>query len=96
MITRSHRGSAIMLWGSLPDDQSEEVGRRREAPRPAQCCTSKSNGCSKGPRGRQFVEDFAGQWLDLVDIDFTEPDRKLYREFDISSKTRCWMKRIGS
>lgn len=34
-------------------------------------------------RGRDFVRDFAGQWLDLVDIDFTEPDRKLYPDFDI-------------
>ncbi len=27
--------------------------------------------------------DFASQWLDLIDIDFTEPDQKLYRDFDI-------------
>jgi hypothetical protein len=31
---------------------------------------------------RRFVEDFASEWLDLDQIDFTEPDRKLYREFD--------------
>jgi hypothetical protein len=34
-------------------------------------------------RGRRFVEDFAAQWLDLSEIDFTEPDRKLYRGFDL-------------
>lgn len=32
---------------------------------------------------RQFVMDFTHQWLDLVDIEFTEPDRKLYRGFDV-------------
>lgn len=31
---------------------------------------------------RTFVEDFAAEWLDLDQIDFTEPDRKLFRDFD--------------
>lgn len=35
-----------------------------------------------GPRGRQFVTDFAAQWLDLELIDFTEPDSKLFPDFD--------------
>jgi len=29
-----------------------------------------------------FVRDFAAEWLDLDQIDFTEPDRKLYKGFD--------------
>jgi hypothetical protein len=37
----------------------------------------------KGPGLRRFVDDFSSEWLDLDQIDFTEPDRKLYREFDI-------------
>jgi hypothetical protein len=37
----------------------------------------------QGRHREQFVKDFAAQWLDLVDIDFTEPDRKLHREFDV-------------
>jgi hypothetical protein len=32
--------------------------------------------------GRRFVADFAAEWLDLNLIDFTEPDRKLFPEFD--------------
>jgi mono/diheme cytochrome c family protein len=35
-----------------------------------------------GEGTRRFVEDFAAEWLDLDQIDFTEPDRKLYPEFD--------------
>jgi hypothetical protein len=31
---------------------------------------------------RRFVEDFTSEWLDLDQIDFTEPDRKFFREFD--------------
>ena len=31
---------------------------------------------------RRFVSDFAAEWLDLDQIDFTQPDSKLYPEFD--------------
>src|SRR5262245_22341229 len=34
------------------------------------------------PKGRRFVEDFVGQWLDLRTIDATMPDPYLYPEFD--------------
>jgi len=34
------------------------------------------------PAGRQFVADFAAEWLDLDQIDFTQPDRKRYGSFD--------------
>ncbi|OUX52533.1 MAG: hypothetical protein CBE43_00370 [Rhodopirellula sp. TMED283] len=30
----------------------------------------------------EFLTHFADQWLDLVDIGFTEPDRKTHRDFD--------------
>lgn len=35
-----------------------------------------------GPGGRRFIEDFAAEWLDLDQIDFTEPDAKLFPNFD--------------
>ena len=31
---------------------------------------------------RQFITDFAAEWLDLDQIDFTQPDRKRYWQFD--------------
>jgi hypothetical protein len=34
------------------------------------------------PKARAFAENFVGQWLDLRQIDFTLPDKKLYPEFD--------------
>lgn len=40
----------------------------------------------KDPRGKQFVKDFADEWLDLRLIDFTTPDRRLYRTFDTTVK----------
>jgi mono/diheme cytochrome c family protein len=36
----------------------------------------------KGPRASAFTENFVGQWLNLRDIDFTEPSPILYPEYD--------------
>jgi hypothetical protein len=33
-------------------------------------------------RGRVFLQDFAAEWIDLDQIDFTEPDSKLFPTFD--------------
>lgn len=30
-----------------------------------------------------FVNDFTDQWLDLADIDFTQPDRRMHGDFDL-------------
>jgi hypothetical protein len=34
------------------------------------------------PKAQAFTDNFAGQWLGLRDIDFTEPDQSLYPEYD--------------
>ncbi|MGE3809294.1 MAG: DUF1588 domain-containing protein, partial [Gemmataceae bacterium] len=34
------------------------------------------------PRGRRFAENFAGQWLELRNINETSPDPAIYGEFD--------------
>ena len=33
------------------------------------------------PRSNQFVEHFAGQWLQLRNLDSTEPDKSIFTEF---------------
>ncbi len=33
-------------------------------------------------RWMQFVKDFSAEWLDLDQMDFTQPDRKRYRRYD--------------
>lgn len=38
----------------------------------------------KGKHLDHFVADFTDQWLDLADIAFTEPDRRMYRHFDLT------------
>ena len=73
---------SYFLTGSTPDERLSQLadeGRLRQ--------TSVLQGeahrlLNEGKAERRFVTDFAAQWLDLDQIDFTEPDRKLFPEFD--------------
>ncbi|HYE99562.1 MAG TPA: DUF1592 domain-containing protein [Planctomycetota bacterium] len=68
---------SYFLWSTMPDeallkaDLSTPAVLRFEVER-----------LLKDPRAERFVKNFTGQWLDLRDIDFTEPDPSLYPEFD--------------
>ncbi len=77
---------SYLLWSTMPDDellkladegrlkQKDELKRQLER-------------MLVSPKAKQFTENFVGQWLGLRDIDFTEPDRRLYPEFDDLLKT---------
>ncbi|MCG8652699.1 MAG: DUF1592 domain-containing protein, partial [Pirellulales bacterium] len=71
-----------MLWDSMPDDELFRLAEAGELKRP-EVLRRQLRRMIAGERGRRFIENFSAQWLDLVDIDFTEPDRKLHRDFDI-------------
>lgn len=53
-----------------------------------------------GPGAGRFVRDFAAEWLDLDQIDFTEPDRKLFKGFDgvvkqsMLAETHCFLEEM--
>jgi hypothetical protein len=73
---------SYFLWNSMPDDELltlAEQGRLHD-PRVLHAQVERM---LDDPRGRHFVRDFAAQWLDLSEIDFTTPDRRLYPEFDV-------------
>jgi hypothetical protein len=72
---------AYFLTGSPPDDELAALadsGRLRD---PA-ALRGQAERLLAGQGGERFMEDFAAEWLDLDQIDFTEPDRKLYPDFD--------------
>lgn len=72
---------SYFLWSSMPDAEllrlaregklSDSVVRHAQVER-----------MILSPKFERFVENFCGQWLDLRDIEFTTPDKKLYPEFD--------------
>lgn len=69
------------LWSSMPDDELlalADAGRLREP----EVLRAQVERLLRDPKSARFVENFTGQWLDLREIDFTEPDMRLYPEFD--------------
>ena len=56
---------------------------RKESCATRKSCMRKSTVSSMMAVLRYSSEIFADQWLDLVDIDFTDPDRRLHNDFDI-------------
>ena len=73
---------SYFLWGTMPDAELLQLAANDRLREPA-VLHDQVERMLADSRGRQFVPDFAGQWLDLSEIDFTEPDRRLYGGFDL-------------
>ncbi|UUO06195.1 DUF1592 domain-containing protein [Blastopirellula sp. J2-11] len=72
---------SYLLTGSTPDEQ---LRRLADAGKLQDKGTLQAEAARllSGEKGHQFIHDFAAEWLDLDQINFTTPDRKLYRDFD--------------
>ncbi len=73
---------SYFLCGSMPDEELRSAAANGGLRTPKQL-RQQTDRLLTTPRGHRFVEEFSAQWLDLVDIDFTEPDRRLFRDFDV-------------
>ncbi len=72
---------SYFLWSAPPDDTLRDLADRGTLHELA-TLSGQVERMLASPRSRAFVENFVGQWLDLRQIDFTLPDKKLYPEFD--------------
>ncbi|HEX8911576.1 MAG TPA: DUF1592 domain-containing protein [Humisphaera sp.] len=72
---------SLWLWNSVPDDELMDLGRRGKLTDPA-VLRAQVDRLLADRRSDRFVADFLDQWLNLRDIDATDPDRRLYPEFD--------------
>lgn len=72
---------SYFLWNRMPDEELMAAAGRGEL-FSIKGIKGQVQRMLEDPRGANFVSDFADQWLDLCDIDFTEPDPKLYRDYD--------------
>ncbi|MDG1894611.1 MAG: DUF1592 domain-containing protein [Fuerstiella sp.] len=73
---------SYFLWNSMPDEKLMTLADAGQMHEP-EVLRQQLNRMLKDGRGQNFVKDFAAEWLDLSEIDFTEPDRKLYSGFDV-------------
>jgi hypothetical protein len=72
---------SYFLWSSMPDDELLLLAVAGKLSQP-EILREQVERMLRDPKSSRFVENFTGQWLDLRDIDFTEPDMRQYPEFD--------------
>lgn len=72
---------SYFLWNRPPDAELLKLAAAGELRRP-ETLRAQARRLLRDPRGADFVKDFAAEWLDLRQIDFTTPDPRLYRTFD--------------
>jgi hypothetical protein len=72
---------SYFLWSSQPDERLRKLAATGKLSQPA-VLKSEVERLLADPKAAAFTENFTGQWLDLREISFTEPDRTLYPEFD--------------
>jgi hypothetical protein len=71
---------AYFLWNSLPDRTLLDLAEKGKL-KDGTTLRAQVERMLKDPKAERFIADFLDQWLDLRDIEFTTPDRKLYPEF---------------
>lgn len=88
------------LWCSMPDQQLRKLADEGKLTSDGKIFHSQIKRLLDDPRSERFVASFTDQWLDLKEIDFTAPDAKLYRTFDVIvqdsmvSETRSFVSKL--
>jgi hypothetical protein len=72
---------SYFFWNSQPDETLTKLAETRKLHEPA-VLKDETERLLKDPKSQRFIEDFLGQWLKLRQIAATDPDRKLYPEFN--------------
>ena len=72
---------SYLLWSSTPDEELLELASQGTLKKPDVLHTQVER-MLKDPKSQRFTENFAGQWLDLRNINETSPDPQVYGEFD--------------
>jgi len=70
---------SYFLWSAPPDDRLIELAGKGELRKNLATEVRRMVG---DWRGRAFIDNFAGQWLLLRDVDLISPSRKLFPEFE--------------
>ena len=72
---------SYFLWSSIPDDELLTLAKQKKLTEP-ETLRKQVERMLKDPKASAFTENFVGQWLNLREIDFTDPSHILYPEFD--------------
>jgi hypothetical protein len=77
---------SYFLWSTMPDEELMNLAQAGKLSQPA-VLRAQTERLLASSKSHAFMENFLRQWLDLRQIDFTTPDKKLYPEYDELLKT---------
>jgi len=69
------------LWSSAPDEALLRLAAQGKLREPA-TLRAQAERLLSSPKAKRFTQHFLESWLNLRDINFTQPDTKLYPEFE--------------
>ena len=72
---------SFFLWSSIPDDELLDVASRGELSDPA-VLERQTRRMLADPKSHAIVENFAGQWLRLRNVDGIDPNAYMFPNFD--------------
>lgn len=72
---------SFFLWSSIPDDQLLALAEKRQLHDPAVLCRQVER-MLDDPKSQALVDNFAGQWLYLRNMETVKPDPVVFPEFD--------------
>ncbi|HZS53511.1 MAG TPA: DUF1592 domain-containing protein, partial [Bryobacteraceae bacterium] len=72
---------SYFLWSSMPDQTLFDLAARRQL-RNANVLSAQLKRMLKDPKSDALVENFAGQWLELRNLDSVHPDPDEFPQFD--------------
>lgn len=72
---------SYFLWNRMPDDELMQLAEAGTLHKPAVLHRQVERMLADA-RGADFVRDFASEWLDLSEIEATEPERRVAPDFD--------------
>src|SRR6185503_12342502 len=72
---------SYFLWSSLPDDELLAAADAGKLKTPAEL-EKQVKRMLADPKAIALVQNFAGQWLELRNLDETAPDPKAYPQYD--------------
>jgi hypothetical protein len=72
---------SYFLWNSLPDDELYRAAAKGELRTPEQLA-AQAQRMIRDPKSQALVENFAGQWLQLRNLDTFSPDKAQFPDYD--------------
>lgn len=72
---------SYFLWSSMPDEDLMQLADRHQLRKP-EVLKTQVHRMLKDPKSNALVENFAGQWLELRNLESVSPDPDEFPEFD--------------